>query len=482
MQLKSAFLPPLVVLVLFFSSCGTREQGRGHLDSLTNQLTTNRIQLPNGWSLSPIGTTLALGDFPLNLVVSSAGKFMAVTNNGQGTQSISLIDPTSKKILHEIEIKKSWYGLAFNRAETLLYASGGNDNMIVMYDITDSRLKKVDSIILGQPWPVKISPTGLAIDDEGGRLFIATKEDSSLYVADLTTKESVKLSLGHEAYACVLSPDRKVLYVSLWGGDKVAVVDPERLQIKATIDVGSNPNDMTLTKDGKFLYVANGNDNSVSVIETSSQKVIEVFSSALYPNSPAGSTTNAVALSEDEDLLYIANADNNCLAVFDVEKPGSSKSLGFIPTGWYPTSVKVWKNNIWIANGKGATSLANPKGPNPYLRHSDTTQYIGALFKGTLSIVPEPDQQELSIFSSAAYKNSPYNKEIEKMAEGEEGNPIPRKLGTQSPIKHVFYIVKENRTYDQTGVTQFSWDGITFFPLGHFLDFFIIRTILICRA
>ncbi len=449
MKLKTSFFLALSIVVSLTISCDRNEKGKVYLDSLSNQISSNRIQLPNGWSLSPVGTTLPLGDLPLNLVVSSTGKFMAVTNNGQGKQSLILIDPASKKILHEIEIKKSWYGLAFNTSETRLYASGGNDNMILIYDITDSQLAKVDSIILGEPWPVRISPTGIAIDDVEGKLFVATKDDSSLYVADLATKESVKLPLSHEAYACVLSPDRKVLYVSLWGGDRVALVDPERLQVTATIDVGSNPNDMTLTKDGKFLYVANGNDNSVSVIETSTQKVIEVFSSALFPKSPAGSTTNAVALSENEELLYIANADNNCLAVFDVEEPGNSKSLGFIPTGWYPTSIKVWKNNIWVANGKGATSLANPKGPNPYLKRTDSTQYIGALFKGTLSIVPEPGQQELSLLSSAVYKNSPYNKEIEKIAMGEEGNPIPRKLGDASPIKHVFYIIKENRTYDQ---------------------------------
>jgi YVTN family beta-propeller protein len=449
MQLKPAFLLSLTILVFIFGSCSKGEQEKVHLDSLASQLAASRVLLPNGWSLSPVGTTLPLGDLPLNLVVSSTGKFMAVTNNGQGKQSLTLIDPTARKIRHEIEINKSWYGLAFNKSETRLYASGGNDNMILIYDITNSQLTRVDSIVLGQPWPVRISPTGIAIDDEEGKLFIATKDDSSIYVADLATKESVKLPLGHEAYACLLSPDRKVLYVSLWGGDKVALVDTRQIKIMTTVDVGSNPNEMTLTKDGKFLYVANGNDNSVSVIETSTQKVVEVLSSALFPDSPAGSTPNSVALSDDEEVLYIANADNNCLAVFDVEEPGKSRSLGFIPTGWYPTSIKVWKNSIWIANGKGATSLANPKGPNPYLKRTDSTQYIGALFKGTLSIVPEPGQRELSIFTSAVYKNSPYNKEIEKIAVGEEGNPIPRELGDKSPIKHVFYIIKENRTYDQ---------------------------------
>ena len=429
-------------------SCQRSPVTKAHLDSLINQLDTKRVILPNGWSLSPAGKSLPMGDFPMNLVVSGSGKFMAITNNGQGKQTITLIDPMSEKILDEVEIKKSWYGLVFNKVESRLYASGGNDNMILIYDITKSTLQKIDSIVLGKPWPVRISPTGLALDDEAGKLFIATKEDSGLYIANLATKAITKLSLGHEAYACLLSPDHKILYVSLWGGDKVALVDPIKGELISTLAVGSHPNDMTITRDGKYLFVATANDNSVSVIDTHERKVVEVFSSALYPDSPAGSTTNAVALSENEEVLYIANADNNCLAVFNVSEPGQSKSIGFIPTGWYPTSVKVFRNRIWVTNGKGFNSMPNPLGPNPYKR-SPEEQFIGSLLKGTLSIIDEPTEPEQKIYSGAALQNSPYNKEIEKLAEGESGNPIPRKSGDPSPIKYVFYIIKENRTYDQ---------------------------------
>ena len=85
-----------------------------------------------------------------------------------------------------------------------------------------------------------------------------------------------------------------------------------------------------------------------------------------YPDSPAGSTTNSVALSKDEKTLYIANADNNSLAVFDVTTPGSCRSKGFIPTGWYPTCVRVAGDKLLVTNGKGLSSQANPYGPNPY--------------------------------------------------------------------------------------------------------------------
>ena len=106
------------------------------------------------------------------------------------------------------------------------------------------------------------------------------------------------------------------------------------------IPVGDNPNDMCRTRNDKYLFVANANDNSVSVISIEQKKVIEILNSAIYPDSPSGSTTNSLALSEDEKTLYIANADNNCLAVFDVSSPGKSFSKGFIPTGWYPTCVR----------------------------------------------------------------------------------------------------------------------------------------------
>ena len=218
---------------------------------------------------------------------------------------------------------------------------------------------------------------------------------------------------------------------------------------------------MILTKSGAFLYVANSQDNSVSVINTSTNAVVETLNAALYPASPSGSTSNGIALSEDEKTLYIANADNNCLAVFDVSVTSKSKSKGFIPVGWYPTNVKVVGKKIYVANGKGLTSYANPYGPNPVnkkqvvLSHlGDSTrpaavQYIGSLFRGTLSIINEPTAAQLAMYSGAVYKNTPYSKSKELLAEGEAGNPIPMKVGEQSPIKHVFYIIKENRTFDQ---------------------------------
>ncbi|PWK76499.1 YVTN family beta-propeller protein [Mucilaginibacter oryzae] len=422
---------------------------------------TGQVLLPNGWKLSPAGRSLPLGDLPLNMQLSSSGRLLAVTNNGQSTQSIQLIDPQNEKLLDEQVIRKSWYGLAFSRDEKKLYASGGNDNCILVYNIKADKLGTPDTIKLAaNSWPKsKVCPTGLVTNRSNSRLYSVTKEDSTLYIINPGKKEIVnKVKLPAEAYACTLSPDEKTLYISLWGGDMLGFYNIAS-QTLSTIKTPSHPNELLLDKKGKYLYIADANDNAVSVVNTATRKIVETVSTALYPTRLTGSTTNGLALSPDGKTLFIANADNNCLAVFDVTTPGSSKSKGFIPVGWYPTNVKVLGNKILVSNGKGFSSMANPKGPQPVTKADNSgykqgainsrEQYIGGLFKGTLSFIDKPKDVELKKLTKQVYANTPFTDKIEKTAPGENGNPIPRRVGEKSPIKYVFYIIKENRTYDQ---------------------------------
>ncbi|QEM12238.1 bifunctional YncE family protein/alkaline phosphatase family protein [Mucilaginibacter rubeus] len=422
---------------------------------------TGQVLLPNGWKLSPAGRSLPLGDLPLNMQLSSSGKLLAVTNNGQSTQSVQLIDPKNEKLLDEVVVKKSWYGLAFSRDEKKLYASGGNDNWILVFNIANNKLGTPDTIKLApNAWPKnKACPTGMVTNKSNSRLYSVTKEDSTLYIIDPDKKEILKqVKLPAEAYSCVLSPDEKTLYISLWGGDMLGFYNIAT-QSFSTIKTSSHPNELLLDKKGKFLYVADANDNAVSVVNTTTHKIIETISTALYPTRLTGSTSNGLALSANGKTLYIANADNNCLAVFDVTMPGSSKSKGFIPVGWYPTNVKMLGDKILVSNGKGFSSMANPRGPQPVKKTDNSgykqgainsrEQYIGGLFKGTLSFINTPTDAELKTYTKQVYANTPFTAKVEKTAKGEEGNPIPRRVGEKSPIKYVFYIIKENRTYDQ---------------------------------
>jgi YVTN family beta-propeller protein len=422
----------------------------------------NRVTLPNGWSLSPAGRSLPLGDLPLNMVVNHAGNRIAIANNGQSIQSIQLIDPANEKELDRVIISRSWYGLVFSDDDKKLYVGGGHDNRILIYGTDNDRLQLIDSIQLGKKWPTRIGPAGMALDDERKLLYVVTRDDQQLYIVDLNTRQvSAKYALGGEAYTCVLSPDKTELYISCWGCDRVYVFQTATKNIVAEIPVGDNPNELLLSKKGDRLLVANANDNSVSIIDTKGRRVEETLQTSLYPEAPSGSTTNGMAFSRDEKTLYIANADNNCLAVFDVSKKGQSRGKGFIPVGWYPTKVAVIKKKIFVTNGKGFNSLANPYGPNPFgnrqivLHHEGDpnkpsgVQYIAGLFKGTMSMLEVPDVKSLELYTAQVYRNTPYSKEKELLAAGEPGNPIPQKVGEVSPIKYVFYVIKENRTYDQ---------------------------------
>jgi len=432
------------------------------ISAQVKQTKTNKITLPNGWSLSPAGKQIPLGDLPLNIAVTPDLKYAAVTNNGESTQSIQLISLNENKVLDTYKIGKSWLGLTFGTTGKNLYASGGNDNFILRFEIQNNKLICRDTFKIGVSMKENISIAGIAVDEPANRLYTVTKDNNSLYILDLKTGKIIRqLPLGGEGYTCILSPDKKQLYCSCWGCKKIVIVNTVSFQIEGSVMVGDHPNDMAVDKKGTLLYVANSNDNSVSVIDLQQKKVIETLNAALYPTTLTGSTTNSVALSKDNKTLYVSNADNNCLAVFNVSIPGQSSSMGFIPTGWYPSCVRIADDKIIVTNGKGLSSLPNPKGPNPtkiknkveYQKGAnqieDEEQYIAGLFKGTFSVISTPDKEQLAVWSKQVYENTPYNKDKETRANGMKGNPIPMKKGDVSPIHYVFYIVKENRTYDQ---------------------------------
>jgi YVTN family beta-propeller protein len=420
-----------------------------------SQSLPHSVQLPNGWKLSPAGTGFVLGDLPLNIEVSPSGKYAAVTNNGQGTQTLQIIETASRKKTDSLVVNKLWYGLAFTRDEKFLYAAAGHNNMILKYSFTGGKLKLADSLVLGKRWPERIGPAGIAIDEKRNRLYTVTREDKKLYIVDLKTKQVVNaLQLDAEGYACKISKDNMELFITCWGCDKLLTYDLEKNSWKEPIAVGDNPNEILLTPNGKLLYVCNANDNTVSVIDIKSRQVIETLDAALFPQSPSGSTPNSLALDVKKNILYIANADNNCIAVFDVSKPGASMPKGFIPTGWYPTCVRMINGKIWVSNGKGFTSKPNPFGPAPTRKREDVihhgfetrkgsdVEYIAALFTGTMSVIDVPSEKVLKDYSAAVYRNSPYA-DYKNGAAGEADFVASRQ------VKHIFYIIKENRTYDQ---------------------------------
>ena len=432
----------LILSALFFGCAGSGPS------LLPGKLADGRVRLPNGWYLSPAGVQAGVGELPLNIAVTPDERFIITTDNGTAVQNLTVIDAATWKVVQTLPLRKAWVGLRLIDGGRKLLVSGGNDNMVNVFTVADGRLAFSDSIVIAPPRPgALVWVAGLDYDGESGLIYAAGKENRSLNILSLADRKLVRtLKLPATPYTCLVSRTHPYVFVSLWGGSSVAFVDRKSGEIVRTVSVGDHPCDMVESPDGARLFVANANNNSVSVIALGEGKVQETVSTSLFPGLPEGSTPNGVALSADGGTLYCANADNNYLAVFDVSRPGAAHALGFIPVGWYPTCVKVLPSSgrIVVANGKGGNSAPNPGGPNPSNpRHS--SQYIGSLFMGSLSRIEQPDAAAMRAYTAAVYENS----KIGKTAGAPAGSPVLSLIGGKHPIEHVFYIIKENRTYDQ---------------------------------
>ena len=439
MKTRSIFSSTLILLSisLFFSSCSN--QSTKTPVQLPGTLPDGRTLLSNGWILSPAGTSVNLGDFPLGMRLSRDGKFAVVLNCGEGIQTISIVNLRSQRVVQTLPIDKTWMGVCFNYRGDRFYVSGGNDNRILEYSFEHDSAAYLRSIELGKQYPAEnISPADVAVTYDGAILFVAAKGDNKLYKIALASGQIIQTTeFSQPLYSCQVDERRHRVYVSIWGGARVGVVDGESMDVLKEINVGAHPNEMVQTKDGKRLFVANANVNTVSVIDLESFKVLETISTSLSPDAPEGSTPNSLALSGNDSTLYIANADNNFVAVIDVSKMGNSRPAGYIPTGWYPTVVRCADSLLLVTNGKGMSSRANPN-----------HEYIGSLFVGTLSMIPVPGKAQLEKYSSQVLQNTPLTRTT-PVRVWEADNPIPKSADINSPIKHVIYVIKENRTYDQ---------------------------------
>lgn len=454
------------------------------------------VQLPNQWSLRPAGRHLEVGDFPINMALHPTGEYVAVLCAGFRDHEVVIVDlnPQRSRVVSRATIDQAFYGLTFSPDGSKLYASGGEFERIEVFDFQRGYLRKESALTVSAG---RLQATtvvgGLAFDSTGRDLLVASPWADAFIRVPLVNPENLKVILlspdvvrkaaaageppsppdnrkepnaqvaeqGEPAkykptvfpYTCLAHPDGKRAFVSLWAKAAVAVIDLETNTLAAIWSTAEHPTEMLLSPKGDVLYVACANSTKVSVIDTTTGKGLQTIHCALYPTAGVGNTPNALAMTPDGEVLFVANADNNNIAVFNISDPKTARPMGFIPTGWYPTSVRynAKDRNIYVANGKGMSSKSNRSGPNPLLpRARNLGEYIGMLFTGTLSAIKIPTPDEMARYTKQAYACSPLRDKNEVRADQvEPDNPIPRKLGDPSPIKYVIYIIKENRTYDQ---------------------------------
>ena len=434
----------LLAFVLLWNGCGSSVR-----TGLPGPMAGGQVLLPNGWKLSPAGKQIDLGDLPLNVELTPGGRYAIVTDNGNGRQDLTVVDLRAERVVQILPVRRSWLGLRLFDGGRQFAMSGGDDNRIFLFRFDDGVATLTDSIVIARPWPdSSVWIGGIDVDDRSGTLYAAARETKRCFFIDLKTKQvRTAVPLPAKPYTCLLSRSREELFVSSWGSAQVIALDARSGAVRRTFTVGDHPTAMVESPDGGRLFVANANLNTVSVVDLRSGGISETINSSVLPGQMEGSTPNALALTPDGGRLFIANADNNCLAVIDVRQPGNSRPLGFIPTGWYPTAVR-WNSSsseLVVVNGKGSSSKANPRGPMPYHRRADE-QYIGSLLMGTLSVIRDPSPSDLAAYTGMVYSNTPH------AGPGAMPPALPAVFSGsdhRSPIKHIFYVIRENRTYDQ---------------------------------
>ncbi|GIM46597.1 phosphoesterase [Collibacillus ludicampi] len=405
---------------------------------------------PNGWYLTPAGTQLTLGDFPMGGTVSPDHRYLVVSNDGQGTQSLQVVDLKEQKVTQTIPYssKEALYlGVAFSPDGKKLYAPAGGNNKIRVFAFSEGQLAEQNPILLNNGNNMNEYPAGLSVSPDGQFLYVANNLGNSVSMIDLATGEiKATTPVGKNPYMALLSRDGNWLYVSNWGESSICILDAKDLSLKKTVTVGLHPNALAENPVNGWIYVANSDSDEISVLNPKQQEVVQTISLAPYRGAQTGTQPDAFAISPDGKTLYVANAGNNDIAVVDLgngEGRAQAKVKGLIPTAWYPTGVYVSEDGkrLMVLNAKGLGA-----GPNK------EKQYIGNMIKGTLSIIDVPTQEQLEKYTKQVEEN---NRIPEAKKDGwfrssdDKDFPVPRFPSEKSPIKHVIYVIKENRAYDQ---------------------------------
>jgi YVTN family beta-propeller protein len=459
--LRVAFLAVAVTLSILSSTL--RQQAQR-----ANQNLVEQSLLPTGARLDPAGRSFDVGNMPLAMLFSPEGDRIVILLSGWREEGLQVVERATGRVVQTLKQPAAFFGLAFSPDGHTLYASGGDEDVVYRYGWRDRQATLIDNLVLARKAPKKNGtryPAGLALSRDGRLLYVAENVAGSLAVVDVGSNQVIERHKTERyPFAVVVAPDGTV-YVSAWGSDSVSIfsADPKgKLSDAGKVVVGRHPSALLLNRDGSRLFVASASTDRVAVVDTKARHVI----ANLLDNAPSktteGSTPDALALSSDGTRLFVAEADNNAVAVFELSSAtsgveaaaGRDSLIGRIPTGWYPTALLADNESLFALNGKGRGAGPNPKEPQPDVEVTDQPTYTLGQLNGTLTVLPADARgRELQNLTERVTRANGWN--------------LKRSRPAYPPFKHVIYIIKENRTYDQVfgDLKQGEGDAsLLFFP------------------
>ncbi|HVC93569.1 MAG TPA: bifunctional YncE family protein/alkaline phosphatase family protein [Pirellulales bacterium] len=436
-----------------------------------------KIVVPTNQVLSPFGRQVAFAGRPTDLALGPGGRFLAVL----GRDSVSVIDVEAGEVIQTVAHPSGSYkGLVYSPDGCTLYASNARGTIGAFDVAQDGRLKLRHSVKLRADRERNALPAGLAVSADGATLYAALNLNNTLAEIDpVQPRVKREFAVGSAPFDVVLVGSKA--YVSNWAGrhpgegdrsgpsgvgtrvrvderqiasdGSVSVVDLEAGREVKQIVVGLHPSGLAASPDGRFVSVANANSDTVSVIDTRSDEVVETISTRPVEKLLFGSAPNALAFNGDGRKLFVANGTNNAVAVISFDPP-RSELLGCFPTGWYPAGVvfDAARDALYVANIKGVGSRhAGWKG-NRFVNKQVAFGYNSHDYLGTVSLVPPAAIADLAGPTRAVLANNRETAAKSALAPPRANaapRPVPERHGEPSHFKHVLYVIKENRTYDQ---------------------------------
>jgi YVTN family beta-propeller protein len=492
----------LCVFVGFNFICSASGLSAEDFDATTETvgLGTNGLVTPVNQRITPVGIQVELpGMRPQALALSPDGKLLVTAGL---THELVVLDPATGTIVQRVafptgrisddptvvpglldpgeKAQISFTGLVFSPDGSRLYLANVNGDIKVFGVQTDYSIVPLFSIPLppaNRPGHTNEIPAGLAVSPDGKRLYVALNLSNGLAELDAVTGRVLRIwDVGVAPFDVALAG--KKIYVSNWGGrrpDADSVTGPAGHGVRVRVDpvryiasegsvsiidlntniehrtsnaelrTGLHTCAMALSPNGRWLVAANADSDTLSVIDTRTDKIAETILARQNPGDPFGAQPNALAFDKSGKTLFVCNGTQNAVAVFRFQ-PGKSQLLGLIPAGWFPAAIvcDTPRKKIYVANIK---SLGRGR-----LGKSGQTEFKTKQYAGSLSLVPAPSKKELVAFTQTALANLRYPLLAQARLPArpnQTARPVPERVGEPSVFQHVIYVIKENRTYDQ---------------------------------
>lgn len=402
---------------------------------LTGPTDDGRTILPNGRFISPVGQRVTVKRFPLSLALNKSGDRLYVATTK--IPSLAIIDTDTMEVVGEAELPKHFGGLALRSDGLKLWIGGGSRQGIYEYDMGG------DIPVLARTIPIFGYPIGLTLSADEKTMYVTLAYGKRVAVIDVETATEISsMNTGYYPHTIALAESLGRAVVSNWGVSSVSIFDLDSNELLADVEVGKNPEGVVLDQNQELAYVACSDTDDVHVIDLETMTTENVIK--LYPDEEygLGAIPTALAFSENFKQLYVTSSGFNCVEVIDV---AGQEVVGRIPTEWYPSAVLPDDETLYVLNGKGIGSgPGNVKDPAP-----DVLPPEGGKLLGSVQSIPRPDKQTLEEYSEMVAENN--SRTTRFYEQGLEfASPIPSERGKPSEqIKHVVFILKENKTFDQ---------------------------------